>query len=129
MVISLSNQEIIWMKKINFLYIVDNLPTFTLSYANGPGYGTIYNDDGTRKNLTGTVFGKYAYHLVYFDTKLSTLIDSFGFFYLNLCLKLNLFIKTPPRTGLIIPFIYYQIQISRTLEHFQVKRNRMVVMM
>lgn len=64
MVISLSNQEMIWIKIRNFLYIVDNLPTFTLSYANGPGYGMIHNDDGTRKNLTGTVFGKYVYHVL-----------------------------------------------------------------
>lgn len=30
----------------------------TLSYANGPGYGMILNDDGSRKNLTGTIFGE-----------------------------------------------------------------------
>lgn len=40
----------------NYLSDVDNLPTMTLSYANGPGYGMIHNDDGTRKNLTGTIF-------------------------------------------------------------------------
>lgn len=30
----------------------------TLSYANGPGYKMIHNEDGTRKNFTGTEFGK-----------------------------------------------------------------------
>lgn len=38
--------------------LADNLPTLTLSYANGPGYGVIFNDDGSRKNLTGTTFGE-----------------------------------------------------------------------
>lgn len=39
-------------------YSPDGLPTTTLAYANGPGYGKINNPDGTRIDLTGTVFGK-----------------------------------------------------------------------
>lgn len=42
----------------SFSIDADNLPTMTLSYANGPGYGMILNDDGSRKNLTGTIFGE-----------------------------------------------------------------------
>lgn len=56
--------NLLFFFKVNsVLSDVDDLPTITLSYANGPGYRLIYNEDGSRKNLTGYEFRKRKLHI------------------------------------------------------------------
>lgn len=43
----------------------DELPYITLSYANGPGYETIYDENGQRKDLTETIFGERSASIIY----------------------------------------------------------------
>jgi len=44
----------------------DKKPYTTLSYANGPGYATAFNNDGERPNLTDVDTSKYSiFDLIY----------------------------------------------------------------